>query len=195
MTIKRTLLVLGVVLTAGATIFLGGYKHEESIISVAAAPPPPITIGTEIDDALVTTRVKSALLGDNDIKGFDIRVETRKGMVQLSGFVDNQIQVGRALAAARAVEGAAGVENRMTLKDGKVTVGNKVDDSIVTTRVKTVLLADPDVKSFDVAVVTSKGEVLLSGFINNRAQMDRAVEIASAVEGVQRVTNEMSIKN
>ena len=83
----------------------------------------------------------------------------------------------------------------MTLKDGKVTVGNKVDDSIVTTRVKTVLLADPDVKSFDVAVVTSKGEVLLSGFINNRAQMDRAVEIASAVEGVQRVTNEMSIKN
>ena len=115
-------------------------------------------------------------------------------MVQLSGFVDNQTQIDRVLSAARAVEGAKGVENGMTIKDGKATVGNKVDDSIVTTRVKTVLLADPGMKSFDVAVVTNKGDVQLSGFVNNQMQIDRAVELAGAVEGVQRVTNEMSIK-
>jgi hyperosmotically inducible protein len=42
------------------------------------------TVGTEIDDTVVTTKVKSALLADADIKSFDLKVETRKGAVQLS---------------------------------------------------------------------------------------------------------------
>ena len=45
--------------------------------------------------------IASALIGDPDIKSFDFKVETRKGEVQLSGFVDNQIQVDRAMAVAR----------------------------------------------------------------------------------------------
>ena len=186
-------LVFGAALTTTAVLFAAGCSREEPPTPTVSAPPP-ITVGTEIDDAVVTTKVKSALLADPGIKGFDIKVETRKGMVQISGFVDNQTQIDRVLSAARAVDGAKGVENGMTIKDGKATVGNKVDDSIVTTRVKTVLLADPNFKSFDVAVVTNKGDVQLSGFVNNQMQMDRAVELARAVDGVQRVTNEMSIK-
>ena len=186
-------LVFGAALTTTAVLFAAGCSREEPPTPTVSAPPP-ITVGTEIDDAVVTTKVKSALLADPGIKGFDIKVETRKGMVQISGFVDNQTQIDRVLSAARAVDGAKGVENGMTIKDGKATVGNKVDDSIVTTRVKTVLLADPNMKSFDVAVVTNKGDVQLSGFVNNQMQMDRAVEQARAVDGVQRVTNEMSIK-
>ena len=186
-------LVFGAALTTTAVLFAAGCSREEPPTPTVSAPPP-ITVGTEIDDAVVTTKVKSALLADPGIKGFDIKVETRKGMVQISGFVDNQTQIDRVLSAARAVDGAKGVENGMTIKDGKATVGNKVDDSIVTTRVKTVLLADPNMKSFDVAVVTNKGDVQLSGFVNNQMQMDRAVELARAVDGVQRVTNEMSIK-
>ena len=186
-------LAFSIAITVGAAFLATGCNRQDPPTPTVSAPPP-ITVGTEIDDTVVTTKVKSALLADPDIKGFDIKVETRKGMVQLSGFVDNQTQIDRVLLAARAVEGAKGVENGMTIKDGKATVGNKVDDSIVTTRVKTVLLADPSMKSFDVAVVTNKGDVQLSGFVNNQMQMDRAVELARAVDGVQRVTNEMSIK-
>ncbi len=51
------------------------------------------TVGTEIDDTVVTTKVKSALLADAEIKSFDVKVETRKGAVQLSGFVDNQMSL------------------------------------------------------------------------------------------------------
>ena len=193
MTIHPYRLIFGAALTTTAALFATGCSRQDPPAPTGSAPPP-ITVGTEIDDTVVTTKVKSALLADPDIKGFDIKVETRKGMVQLSGFVDNQTQIDRVLSATRAVEGAKGVENAMTIKDGKSTVGNKVDDSIVTTRVKTVLLADPNFKSFDVAVVTNKGDVQLSGFVNNQMQMDRAVELARAVDGVQRVTNEMSIK-
>ena len=74
------------------------------------------------------------------------------------------------------------------------TVGTKIDDSVVTTRVKSALLSDPSIKSFDIAVVTRKNEVLLSGFVDNQAQIDRAIEITRGVEGVENVMNKMSIK-
>jgi hyperosmotically inducible protein len=151
-------------------------------------------VGTDIDDTVVTTKVKSALLGDDDVKGFDIKVETRKGMVMLSGFVDNQTQIDRALTVARGVEGVKGTENSITVRDAKPTVGNQVDDTIVTGRVKSALLADDVVKSADIAVATNRGEVQLSGFVNSQTQIDRALVVARAAEGVQGVVNEMSIK-
>ena len=180
-------------LVLGVAILVTGCNPREAVPPGASAPPAT-TVGTQIDDTVVTTKVKSALLGDQDVKGFDVKVETRKGMVQLSGFVDNQPQADRAISLARAVEGVSGVENGMTLKDGKVTVGNQVDGGIVTARVKSALLSDPGVRSIDIAVVTRKGEVQLSGFVDNQAQIERAVDVTRAVEGVQGVVNEMSIK-
>lgn len=89
----------------------------------------------------------------------------------------------------------AGTANTATVAPApSTTVGTKIDDSVVTTRVKSTLLADPSVKSFDIAVVTRKGEVQLSGFVDNQLQMDRAIEITRGVEGVQSVINKMSLK-
>ena len=67
---------------------------------------------------VVTTRVKSALLADADIKGFDIKVETRKGEVMLSGFVDNQGQIDRAVALAITMEGVKGIDNKLSQRLG-----------------------------------------------------------------------------
>ena len=159
-----------------------------------AVPVATISVGTEIDDGVVTAKVKSAMLADPEIKSFEIKVETRKGQVQLSGFVDTQARIDSAMALARKVEGVKGVDNSMSLKDGKATVGNTVDDCIVTTKVKSAFLGDASVKSFDIAVVTRKGEVQLSGFVDNQTQIDRAMVLARGVEGVQSVNNEMSIK-
>ena len=189
---SRLLLVLG---AAAMTATLIGCKRQEaSTTSVAAPAPPPISVGTEIDDAVITTRVKSALMGDPDIKGFDIKAETRKGTVLLGGFVDSQLTIDRAVALVQRVEGVKGIDNSMTIKDGKTTVGDKVDDGIVTTRVKSALLADARIKSFDIAVVTRKGKVQLSGFVDNQSQIDRAVEVTTAVGGVQGVDNQLNIK-
>ena len=164
----------------------------------ANTPPtplaPPTTVGTEIDDTIVTSRVKAALIANQEVKEFDIKVETRKGVVLLSGFVDSQMRIERVLTDTRAVAGVKGVENGMTLKEGRVTVGNSVDDSIVTTRVKTALLSEAGVKGIDIGVVTRKGKVQLSGFVDNQTQIDRAMSVTRAVEGVQSVVNDMSIK-
>ncbi len=152
------------------------------------------TIGTEIDDSVVTTKVKSALLNDPDVKSIDFKVETRKGEVLLSGFAANQSQIDRAIAVTQAVAGVKGVDNKVSLKGAPVTVGNTVDDGIVTVQVKAALLADASVKSFDIAVVTRKNEVQLSGFVDNQAQIDRAVGVARGITGVIGVINDMKVK-
>ncbi len=152
------------------------------------------TIGTDIDDSVITSGVKTALMGDPDIKSFDFKVETRKGEVLLSGFVDSQMQLDRAKAVTLGVSGVKSIQNNVTLKGAPTTVGNTVDDSIITGKVKTALLADAQVKSLDISVVTRKDEVQLSGYVDNQAQITRAMDVARGVDGVRRVNNEMSVK-
>ena len=208
MTNQFRLILLPAFVVSAASIFAVGCSKQVEPAPVSSetaplnsmSPPPPVapssatTVGTAIDDTVVTASVKSALLGDADIKSFDFKVETRKGEVMLSGFVDSQAQVDRADALAKAVAGVISVQNKVTLKSGTATVGNKVDDSIITTKVKAALIGDEVIKSNDIAVVTRKGEVQLSGFVNSQTQIDRALLITKAVEGVSNVSNEMSIK-
>lgn len=164
-------------------------------VDTAATPVPSTTVGTKVDDTVITTLVKAGLADSMDVKSFDFKVETRKGEVLLSGFVDNQSQIDRAVAVAQAVAGVTSVDNKVSLKGGSTTVGTKIDDGIITTRVKAALLADASVSSADIAVVTRNGEVQLSGFVNNPGQIDRAMALAKGTEGVASVTNETKLKN
>ena len=182
---------LNATLAAVMAIGIGGCNKMQE---AGNTPPPTTTVGTDIDDSVVTTRVKAALLADPAVKSYGFKVDTHKGEVQLSGFVDNQGQIDHAVEVARGVPGVRNVENKVSLKSADTTVGNKVDDSIVTTKVKAALLADATVKSLDIAVVTRKGEVQLSGFVDSQGQIDHAVEVARGVEGVRSVSNEMSVK-
>lgn len=191
MKFHQTTMVQVLALAFAASLLASGCDKREG---TTGTPVSGTTVGTEIDDSVVTTRVRSALLADPDVKSLDIKVETRKGNVQLSGFVDSQERIDKAIALVLKVEGVKGVENGMSLRSDKATVGNTVDDSVITTRVRSALIADPGVKSFDISVVTRKGEVQLSGYVDNRTQINRVIEIVNGVEGVQKVTNEMTVK-
>jgi len=94
----------------------------------------------------------------------------------------------------RGVAGVKSIDNKVSVKSATTTVGNKIDDGIVTAKVKAALLADANVKSLDIAVVTRKGEVQLSGFVDNQSQIDRAIEVSHGIEGARSISNEMSIK-
>jgi len=71
------------------------------------------------------------------------------------------------------------------------TGGEVIDDSAVTTKVKSALLAEKDVNSFDIKVKTFDGVVQLSGFVDSQWPIDKAVQVASAVNGVQKVKNDL----
>lgn len=72
--------------------------------------------GRAIDDSVITTKAKSALLADTTVKGTDIDVETDRGIVTLSGMVDNERQRDRAASIVRGIDGVKSVENKMTVK-------------------------------------------------------------------------------
>jgi osmotically-inducible protein OsmY len=72
--------------------------------------------GQYVDDSVITTKVKALLANDDFLKSFEISVETYKGIVQLSGFVDSQKTVDNAGQIARSVEGVKSVRNSLTVK-------------------------------------------------------------------------------
>ncbi|WP_445232769.1 BON domain-containing protein [Duganella rhizosphaerae] len=69
-----------------------------------------------------------------------------------------------------------------------------VADSVITTKVKTELLAEPALKSLDVHVETTNGTVMLSGFVPSQAEVDKAVDVARNVKGVNKVQSSLRIK-
>ena len=153
-----------------------------------------VSAGTHLDDAVITTKVKSTLLADSVGRGGDTSVETRKGDVLLSGFVDSQAQADREVQLAKGVEGVQSVQNKLMIKDGKSSAGNMLDDSVVTVKVKSALLADDQTRGTEFAVSSNKGVVQLSGYVDSADEQARATSVARNVEGVQSVVNDTSIK-
>lgn len=72
--------------------------------------------GEYLDDAAITAKVKTSLLGDPMVSGFAISVETFRGRVILSGFVSSQTQIDRAVALAREVSGVREVQSVLVIK-------------------------------------------------------------------------------
>ena len=72
--------------------------------------------------------------------------------------------------------------------------GEYFDDSVITTKVKAAIFNEPSLKSAEINVETFKGTVQLSGFVNSRADIDKAVEVARGVKGVTSVKNDMRVK-
>lgn len=72
--------------------------------------------GEYVDDTVITTKVKTAILGDASLKSAEINVETFKGVVQLSGFVNSQADINKAVELTRSVKGVNSVKNSMRLK-------------------------------------------------------------------------------
>lgn len=72
--------------------------------------------------------------------------------------------------------------------------GEYIDDSVITTKVKTAIFNDPMLKVAEINVETFKGVVQLSGFVSSQAAIGKAVSLARGVAGVTSVKNDMRIK-
>jgi osmotically-inducible protein OsmY len=72
--------------------------------------------GEYFDDSVITTKVKTAIFQDDSLKSSEINVETFKGVVQLSGFVNSQADVNKAVEVAGKVKGVTSVKNDMRVK-------------------------------------------------------------------------------
>ncbi len=85
-------------------------------LAACASTSKQSSAGEYIDDSVITTKVKSLIAADAFLNSFQISVETFKGTVQLSGFVDSQQTANKAVEIARGVKGVTSVKNNMIVK-------------------------------------------------------------------------------
>lgn len=81
------------------------------LVSACAATPKQESTGEYVDDSWITTKVKTAIFNEPGLKVSQINVETYKGVVQLSGFVDSAADASKAVELAQAVKGVSHVKN------------------------------------------------------------------------------------
>jgi len=98
--------------------YLSAFFLAITLVTAVGCSSTPKQEGTGeyIDDTVITTKVKAAILNESTLKVAEINVETFKGVVQLSGFVAQQADINKAAEVARSVKGVKSVKNDLRLK-------------------------------------------------------------------------------
>ena len=181
---KKLVLVLGsaMLLQGCVAAAIGG----AAVAGATKVATDPRSMGTQLDDETLESRVNSAIKKDQQIKSeARISVTAYSGRVLLTGQVPNENLREVASSLAKGVQNVNDVYN-------EVRVGPKVDfaqiskDSWITSQIKSKMLVDAKVKTSDVKVVTENNEVFLMGNVT-QDQGNAAAEIARNVAGVTKV--------
>lgn len=156
------------------------------------------TFGEVVDDATITTTVKSKLLWSKNTEGLDMDVDTKKGSVSLVGSAESGAARELAGRMARNTRGVVSVDNQLVVKESeaadkaakkveKSDVATTVADGWITTKVKSTLMYSSNVESHDISVKTEAGIVILNGTVSSGAERDLAIELAQNIRGVNSV--------
>lgn len=74
------------------------------------------------------------------------------------------------------------------------SAGEVIDDTVITAKVKSALIADPDLKAYQINVETYKGTVQLSGFVSGADHIQKATQLTRDIKGVTSVKNDLSVR-
>ena len=162
-------------------------------LGACSKPGEQSTAGQYLDDATMTAKVKADLMKDDSVKATEIKVETTQGVVQLSGFVGSEDARKRAEELAKSIAGVKSVRNDLAVQSAQQSVGQSVDDTVITTKVKAALLADDEVKGLAINVETAGGTVQLTGSAKSDSERQKAEQLAKAVNGVTAVQNNIAV--
>ena len=145
------------------------------------------------DDAVIAATIKAGLLDNRNTSGTRINVDSYQGVVQLSGFARSEGEKAAATAVAESVAGVKKVLNSVAVAPA-TSMGTKLDDSLITGKVKAALMDAADVKSLQINVETRNGVTQLAGFVATAAMKDKAGQITAGIDGVKSVDNVLVVK-
>ncbi|MDP5137076.1 BON domain-containing protein [Rheinheimera baltica] len=153
--------------------------------------------GDVVDDATISTVVKSKLLWSKHTEGMETEVKTTDGKVVLSGTVANIQAKQQAEKLAKNTDGVRSVDNKLVVSNKKAShKGDDKDDadestliadSWITTKVKSMFMYSSSVASSDISVNTDKGIVTLNGTVDSGVEQALAIELAQNIRGVKSV--------
>jgi hyperosmotically inducible periplasmic protein len=163
------------------------------LLAVSAPAFADKSAGDMVDDSTITTEVKAGLVGAKGVSSNDINIETYKGVVLLSGFVKTQAEKDAAGKVAKNVKDVASVRNQLVVHPS-TSMGTKLDDTVLVSKVKAALVDASDVKSGQINVEARGGIVQLGGFVTGEKMKERALAIAKGVSGVKQVDDALFVK-
>jgi osmotically-inducible protein OsmY len=170
---------------------LPGVKSVDNRLVVKGEAP------AEHSDTWIGLKVKTALLFHRDVSATKTDVNVTDGIVSLSGKASSMAQKELTTEYARDVEGVKDVKNQMTVAKNPAkpdeTVGEKIDDASVTAQVKASLLSHRSTSALKTKVETTDGVVTLSGIAKNAAEKSLVTKLATDVNGVSSVVNNMTV--
>ncbi|MCD4676390.1 MAG: BON domain-containing protein [Desulfobacula sp.] len=161
----------------------GGYKGATDKRSV----------GTMVDDSVISTTVKTRMIADAFVKARHIDVDVLNGVVYLIGVVESSSQKRMAADIARGVEGVRSVRNQLLV--GKTSAGQALNDTILTSKIKTQLLKDPDIRSTNVDVDTNNNVVTLTGILKSQKEKNKVLYIVQKITGNRQIVDNLSVGN
>jgi osmotically-inducible protein OsmY len=152
----------------------------------------------EHSDTWIGWKVKSALLFHRDVSATATSVDVKDGIVTLTGVASSTAQKELATEYAKDVDNVKSVENDMTVVQTPPpapdsTVSDKIDDASITAEVKSSLLSHHSTSALHTSVSTTDGVVTVSGIAKNDAEKTLVTKLATDINGVTSVVNNMTI--
>jgi osmotically-inducible protein OsmY len=174
---------------------VSGIKEVDNNIVVKPDYVPPAkaasrSFGETIDDETITATVKSKLLWSRYADGMSTNVDTKYGKVTLTGTADTSAEKELAKTLAMNTKGVVSVDNNLIVKAKKNAVKESehaIEDSWITTKVKSTYAYSSNVNGSDISVKTANGIVTLGGKVDSGAERSLAIELAKNVRGVKSV--------
>jgi osmotically-inducible protein OsmY len=151
----------------------------------------------EHSDAWITAKVKTALLFHRNVSGTGTAVYTKDGMVTLQGEASSLAQKELTTEYAKDIDNVKSVNNEMTITKtpamAGATAGDKIDDASITAEVKSSLLSHHSTSALHTSVSTTDGVVTVGGIAKNDAEKSLVTKLATDINGVTSVVNNMTI--
>lgn len=147
---------------------------------------------TNVTDSWVTSKTKIALFADERVKGRQISVETKGGMVMLRGKVDSEEAKAAASEITKRVEHVKGVRNELQVVPPADRPKVDTDDKAIMSMVEQRLKEDRQLKTAKINARVDSGIVTLTGEVKSLALSSRASQVLSDVPGVRAVRNDLS---
>ncbi len=151
------------------------------------------SIGTMMNDSAISTTIKTKMISDEFVKARYIDVDVLNGVVYLIGVVESSYQRRMAADIARGVEGVRRIENQLLV--GKTSVGQILDDTILTSQIGTELLQDPDIRSTNIDVDTNNNIITVTGIVRSQKEKEKTLYIIQKVGGNRQIVDNLSVGN
>jgi len=145
---------------------------------------------TEVTDSWITAKTKIALFADERVKGRQVNVVTKDGVVMLRGKVDDSVAKTAAADVAKGIDGVKSVKDELQVVAPAKRDQVASDDKIIAKNVETKLGKDTELKRTKVDV--NNGVVSLTGEVKSIYSSARASELARSVAGVRSVKNDLT---